>query len=107
MGPLVLLGTAWSGPSSTHSSAHPLQLCSERGAGRAVDLLSPGRFSCMPFEWLTMTHRDLPFPSLARWLAPEILLGGSAHIASDVWAFGTVLWEVRRCRFRGHDALLL
>ena len=29
-----------------------------------------------------------------RWLAPEILAGGSATFASDVYAFGIVLWEM-------------
>ncbi|GAB4815800.1 hypothetical protein N2152v2_002846 [Parachlorella kessleri] len=29
-----------------------------------------------------------------RWLAPEVLQGGQANLASDVWAFGTVMWEL-------------
>jgi serine/threonine protein kinase len=29
-----------------------------------------------------------------RWLAPEILTGGSAAFASDVYSFGVVLWEL-------------
>ena len=28
-----------------------------------------------------------------RWLAPEVLRGGSAVLASDIFAFGVVLWE--------------
>ncbi|GAB4816196.1 hypothetical protein N2152v2_003242 [Parachlorella kessleri] len=29
-----------------------------------------------------------------RWLAPEVLVGGHAQLESDVWAFGTVMWEL-------------
>lgn len=29
-----------------------------------------------------------------RWLAPEVLQGGQATLPSDVWAFGTVMWEL-------------
>jgi serine/threonine protein kinase len=29
-----------------------------------------------------------------RWMAPELLLGGQATFASDVFAFGVVMWEV-------------
>ncbi|KAL6781602.1 hypothetical protein ACKKBF_B08650 [Auxenochlorella protothecoides x Auxenochlorella symbiontica] len=29
-----------------------------------------------------------------RWLSPEILKGGQATLQSDVWAFGTVMWEL-------------
>eukprot|EP00887_Chlorella_sp_A99_P007446 scaffold2.g7446.t1 len=29
-----------------------------------------------------------------RWLAPCILAGGHGGLAADVWAFGTVLWEL-------------
>ena len=31
-----------------------------------------------------------------RWLAPEVLIGGSATAASDVFSFGVVLWELVR-----------
>ena len=29
-----------------------------------------------------------------RWLAPEVLDGAPGQLAADVWAFGTVLWEL-------------
>lgn len=29
-----------------------------------------------------------------RWLAPEVLEGGAGGLPADVWAFGTVLWEL-------------
>ncbi|EFN52530.1 hypothetical protein CHLNCDRAFT_13628, partial [Chlorella variabilis] len=29
-----------------------------------------------------------------RWLAPEVLMGQNATAASDVFSFGTVLWEL-------------
>lgn len=29
-----------------------------------------------------------------RWLAPEVLMGQPASAASDVFSFGTVLWEL-------------
>jgi serine/threonine protein kinase len=29
-----------------------------------------------------------------RWMAPELLRGGQATFASDVFAFGVVMWEV-------------
>ncbi len=29
-----------------------------------------------------------------RWLAPELLKGSPATLASDVFAFGVVMWEV-------------
>lgn len=35
---------------------------------------------------------------LYRWLAPEILSGGVASTASDVFAFGVVLWELMTWR---------
>lgn len=30
-----------------------------------------------------------------RWAAPEILFDGKPELASDVWAFGWICWEVR------------
>ena len=29
-----------------------------------------------------------------RWLAPEVLAGNPGQLPADVWAFGTVLWEL-------------
>ena len=29
-----------------------------------------------------------------RWLAPEVLAGGQGGLSADVWAFGTVMWEL-------------
>ncbi|PRW59651.1 nitrilase 2 isoform A [Chlorella sorokiniana] len=37
-----------------------------------------------------------------RWLAPERLAGGGGGLPSDVWAFGTVLWELLTWR-HPHD----
>ncbi|PSC74167.1 Serine threonine-kinase CTR1 [Micractinium conductrix] len=33
-----------------------------------------------------------------RWLAPEVLDGGTGNRPADVWAFGTVLWELATWR---------
>lgn len=33
-----------------------------------------------------------------RWLAPEVLKGGKATVASDIYAFGIVLWELMTWR---------
>lgn len=33
-------------------------------------------------------------PTNPRWLAPEVLQGGSATAASDVFSFGILLWEL-------------
>lgn len=30
----------------------------------------------------------------ARWAAPEILFEGEPELASDIWAFGWICWEV-------------
>ena len=35
-----------------------------------------------------------PHPPARRWLAPEVLQGGQAGLPCDVWAFGTVMWEL-------------
>ena len=32
-----------------------------------------------------------------RWLAPEVLGGGKASVASDIFGFGIVLWEILTC----------
>ena len=40
---------------------------------------------------------SLEFSSVApscRWLAPEVLGGDAGGLPADVWAFGTVLWEL-------------
>lgn len=29
-----------------------------------------------------------------RWAAPELLNGGPPNLASDIWAFGWICWEV-------------
>ncbi|EFN55391.1 hypothetical protein CHLNCDRAFT_12761, partial [Chlorella variabilis] len=33
-----------------------------------------------------------------RWLAPEVLAGEDGGLPADVWAFGTVLWELMTWR---------
>jgi serine/threonine protein kinase len=33
-----------------------------------------------------------------RWLAPEVLAGEEGGLPADVWAFGTVLWELMTWR---------
>ena len=33
-----------------------------------------------------------------RWLSPEVLSGHPGQLAADVWAFGTVLWELATWR---------
>jgi len=39
-----------------------------------------------------------------RWLAPEVLKGGQAGVASDVYSFGIVLWELLTWKLPwGHD----
>ena len=35
-----------------------------------------------------------PHPPARRGLAPEVLQGGQAGLPCDVWAFGTVMWEL-------------
>jgi serine/threonine protein kinase len=43
-----------------------------------------GRETCLPVSL-----------SALRWMPPEVLGGGEqGHLSADVWAFGTVLWEV-------------
>lgn len=34
-----------------------------------------------------------------RWAAPELLNGGSPTLATDVWAFGWICWEVSGTSF--------
>ena len=40
----------------------------------------------------------VPLPTCCRWLAPEVLSGHPGQLPADVWAFGTVLWEM--CTWR-------
>ena len=42
----------------------------------------------------TALMRSGPAPCTRRWLAPEVLSGESATQATDVFAFGVVLWEL-------------
>ena len=38
-----------------------------------------------------------------RWLAPEVLSGQPGQLPADVWAFGTVLWELMTWRLPFED----
>lgn len=47
-------------------------------------------------EYITMTGPAWTI----RWAAPELLEGEPPCLASDIWAFGWVCWEVRQCGLR-------
>ena len=38
-----------------------------------------------------------------RWLAPEVLSGQPGQLPADVWAFGTVMWELMTWRLPFED----
>jgi serine/threonine protein kinase len=55
-------------------------------------------------QYESRTQRRLPL----RWMAPESLLQCSYSVASDIWSFGILIWEILTLgTFRGNPSFVL